>query len=118
MHLTDYYFWPFSFVKMVIKTHYPITKYQQLNPVSEEIIKVKSKKLNFEQSLAELDKLVGKLEDGELSLEESLTAFERGINLTKECQLHLSEAEQKVSLLVGEGDNLSLADFDEAENKF
>jgi len=77
----------------------------------------KSEKLNFEQSLEELDKLVGKLEDGELSLEESLAAFERGIRLTKECQLHLSDAEQKVSLLVGEGDDLSLVDFDKAESE-
>lgn len=82
----------------------------------KDLKKVKSDKLNFEQSIEELDKLVSKLEDGELSLEESLAAFERGINLTKSCQQHLSEAEQKVSLLVGEGDDLSLVDFDDVDN--
>lgn len=82
----------------------------------KDLKKVKSDKLNFEQAIEELDKLVSKLEDGELSLEESLAAFERGIKLTKECQQHLSEAEQKVSLLVGEGDDLSLVDFDEVDN--
>lgn len=76
----------------------------------------KTQKLNFEQSLEELDSLVSKLEDGELSLEESLAAFERGIKLTRECQQHLSEAEQKVSLLVGQDDELELVDFDQADD--
>jgi len=75
----------------------------------------KTEKLNFEKSLEELDALVNKLEDGELSLEESLSAFERGIKLTRECQQHLSDAEQKVSLLVGQDKDLSLVDFDDAE---
>lgn len=72
----------------------------------------KSIKLNFEESLKELDVIVTKLEAGELSLEDSLSAFEKGISLTRECQQHLSAAEQKVSLLIGEEDNLSLVDFD------
>lgn len=72
----------------------------------------KSIKLNFEESLKELDVIVTKLEAGELSLEDSLSAFEKGISLTRECQQHLSTAEQKVSLLIGEEDNLSLVDFD------
>ena len=69
----------------------------------------------FEQSLQELESLVTKLESGDLSLEESLAAFEQGIKLTRECQQHLSDAEQKVSMLIGEGDDLELVDFDESE---
>ncbi|PMZ30074.1 exodeoxyribonuclease VII small subunit, partial [Pseudomonas sp. GW247-3R2A] len=38
--------------------------------------------LDFEQSLADLQTLVERLENGELSLEDSLTAFEQGIGLT------------------------------------
>ena len=38
--------------------------------------------LDFEQSLAELQQLVERLESGELSLEDSLTCFEQGIGLT------------------------------------
>ncbi len=73
-------------------------------------------KLSFEESINTLDGLVNKLESGELSLEESLTAFEKGINLTKQCQQHLTKAQQKVSMLVGEDDNLQLIDFDASEN--
>jgi len=74
---------------------------------------VKNDKINFEASIEELDTLVNKLEDGELSLEESLAAFERGIKLTRECQQHLSDAEQKVSMLVGQDKDLTLVGFDE-----
>jgi exodeoxyribonuclease VII small subunit len=75
----------------------------------------KKSAFNFEESLHQLESLVSKLEDGELSLEESLTAFEQGIKLTNECQKHLSAAEKKVSLLVGENNDLQLVDFDEEQ---
>ncbi|MCR8721833.1 exodeoxyribonuclease VII small subunit, partial [Pseudomonas syringae] len=42
--------------------------------------------LDFEQSLADLQALVERLENGELSLEDSLTAFEQGVRLTRDCQ--------------------------------
>jgi exodeoxyribonuclease VII small subunit len=57
---------------------------------------------DFEQSLTELQTLVERLESGELSLEDSLAAFEQGIRLTRECQGALSQAEQKVQILLGE----------------
>ena len=36
---------------------------------------------SFEAQLAELEKVVEKLEKGDLSLEESVTLFERGVHL-------------------------------------
>ena len=39
------------------------------------------------------------LEQGDLSLEESLKSFERGVALTRTCQMALKEAEQKVQIL-------------------
>jgi len=56
--------------------------------------------LDFEQSLAELQQLVERLESGELSLEDSLTCFEQGIGLTRDCQAALNQAEQKVQMLL------------------
>ena len=72
-----------------------------------------SKKFDFENSIKELEALVTCLETGGLSLEDSLATFEKGIKLTRECQQQLAAAEQKVTLLVGERDDLSLIDFDE-----
>jgi exodeoxyribonuclease VII small subunit len=70
---------------------------------------------SFEDSISQLETLVGSLEAGDLSLEESLSTFEQGIKLTKECQQQLSEAEQKVALLVGDGDDMHLVDFESKE---
>ena len=58
---------------------------------------------DFEHSLAELEAIVARLEQGELSLEESLQQFERGIGLTRVCQSALQQAEQKVEILMRKG---------------
>ncbi len=53
----------------------------------------------FEQSLEELEQLVGKMETGDMSLEQSLSAYERGVGLYRECQQALEQAELRVRLL-------------------
>jgi exodeoxyribonuclease VII small subunit len=68
--------------------------------------------VDFEQSLAELQGLVERLEGGELSLEDSLTAFEQGIRLTRDCQAALAQAEQKVQILLERDGELEEAPFD------
>jgi len=55
---------------------------------------------DFEAALAELEKLVETLEQGDLSLEASLEHFERGVALTRQCQKALRDAEQKVEILM------------------
>lgn len=60
----------------------------------------KAKVVNFESALSELEKLVQGMESGELSLEDSLKAFEKGMQLSRDCQQSLAEAEQKVQLLM------------------
>jgi exodeoxyribonuclease VII small subunit len=66
---------------------------------------------DFEASLNELEKLVEALEQGDLTLEQSLQDFERGINLTRSCQNALTEAQQKVKILLQNNDHISLKDF-------
>jgi len=61
---------------------------------------VAKQSFHFEQSLAELESLVEKMESGEMSLEESLKAFEQGIKYTRDCQQALDKAQQKVQLLI------------------
>ena len=56
-------------------------------------------KIDFEAKLRELEDVVGKLEDGSCSLEESIKLFERGIELSGECEKFLNEAQQKIKLL-------------------
>ena len=59
-----------------------------------------AEKKTFESSVAELEKIVTRLEGGDVTLDESLTLFERGIKLSKSCQKMLDEAEKKVSILM------------------
>ena len=67
---------------------------------------------DFEHSLADLQVLVERLENGELSLEESLSSFEQGIRLTRECQAALAQAEQKVQQLLERDGELEQVPFD------
>ena len=54
----------------------------------------------FEESFAELETLVHRLEEGELPLEESLRAFERGMTLVRTLSERLAAIEQRVEVLV------------------
>ena len=63
-------------------------------------VKQKARAIDFEQSLDELEDLVERMEQGDSSLEDSLKDFERGIELTRNCQASLAEAEQKVQILL------------------
>ena len=67
---------------------------------------------NFEKALEELEGLVASMEAGDLSLENALQQFERGIQLTRQCQLALREAEQKVEILTEKAGQVETADFD------
>ena len=71
-----------------------------------------SKTPDFETALAELEALVEKMEQGDLSLDESLKQFERGVQLTRSCQLALKDAEQKVQVLLEKSGQQSLEPFD------
>jgi exodeoxyribonuclease VII small subunit len=53
----------------------------------------------FEETLAQLETLVSRMEDGQMSLEDALSAFETGIKLTRDCQQALQQAELKVQML-------------------
>jgi len=62
--------------------------------------KTDEKLKDFEKSLAQLEKIVGRMEGGELGLEESLDQFEKGIELAKNCQDTLANAELRVEQLI------------------
>ena len=66
------------------------------------------KKIDFEASLQKLEAIVSKLEDENINLEDSLKSFESGINLVKECQKQLEEAELKVKQLLDDGSEQEL----------
>lgn len=56
----------------------------------------------FGDALAELEGIVAALECGDLDLERSMERYERGVALLKALRSKLAEAEQRVTMLVGE----------------
>ena len=54
---------------------------------------------SFEEALAELEKIVARMESGKLTLEQSLEAHRRGIELAQLCQSALARAQQQVKVL-------------------
>lgn len=61
-----------------------------------------ARELSFGEALAELEGIVAQLEGGQLELEQSLDRYERGVGLLKSLQQRLAEAQQKVTVLMGE----------------
>ena len=57
---------------------------------------------SFEAALAELEKIVARMEAGELSLEDALATHKRGLELAKYCQQKLEVAQQQVKVLEGD----------------
>lgn len=55
----------------------------------------------FEQSLQQLEEVVGALEGGELGLDEALEQYERGVASLKRCHAQLAAAERRIELLSG-----------------
>ena len=75
------------------------------------------KPADFEAAMRDLEALVERLEHGDLPLEESIAAFERGVMLTRSCQMALKEAEQKVEILLKKAGEPRIEDFDADDEK-
>jgi exodeoxyribonuclease VII small subunit len=63
---------------------------------------VPPEKMAFGEALKELETIVTALESGQLELEESLSRYERGVALLRALQGKLSDAQQRVTALLGE----------------
>jgi exodeoxyribonuclease VII small subunit len=59
---------------------------------------------DFESAIAELERIVKTLEEGDLPLEKSLELFERGVQLSRYCHARLEEAERRIELLDERGE--------------
>lgn len=74
------------------------------------------KELTFEEAMTRLEEIVSLLENGKSALDESLSAFEEGVALINHCNAKLTEAEQRVRVLVaGEGGALAEVPFSPKE---
>lgn len=61
------------------------------------------KEASFEESLAELEEIVNRMETGEPSLADLMDNYSRGIRLSQKCMKALERAEKTMDLLIREG---------------
>ena len=60
--------------------------------------------LSFEQAMAELEQVVGRLERGDVALDDSIRLYTRGADLKKRCEQKLKEAEEQVRAITLDAD--------------
>lgn len=70
--------------------------------------------MSFKEGLMELDEIVRALEGNQLELEQSIQKYERGVALLGALQKRLDDAQQKVTVLMGE---LEPENSDEVDTK-
>ena len=63
--------------------------------------KISTETPDFELALKELESIVERMEKGDQTLEDSLQDFERGMELSRQCQNNLKQAELRVEKMLG-----------------
>ncbi|PSW45742.1 exodeoxyribonuclease VII small subunit [Photobacterium leiognathi] len=77
----------------------------------------KPENMAFEAALDELDAIVNELESGDIPLDDALKKFERGIALARSSQQKLTQAEQRVEILLQADDEAPLTDFEPSHDE-
>ena len=61
---------------------------------------MKEKEESFEELMVKLEEIANQLESGKLNLDDSVKAFEEGIEISKQCNKKLENAEKRIHILV------------------
>ena len=76
------------------------------------------KQMKFEQALAELEKIVSQMENGQLPLEDMMKYYEKGQLLSSICSEKLKDIEKKVEILQQKANGeVAWTDFDPSQNQ-
>lgn len=60
---------------------------------------MEEKELTIDQSFAQLEELINRLEEDDVSLEQSFELYNKGINLVKECNEKIDLVEKKIKII-------------------
>ncbi len=71
----------------------------------------KKEELSFEELMIKLEDITNKLENEKLSLDDSVKLFEEGMEISKECNSKLEDAEKKITILINENNDIKEEDF-------
>lgn len=64
--------------------------------------------MKLEENFAELEKIIGSLEQDDISLEDSFAAYARGMHILKQCNEEIDKVEKQVQVISEDG---TLEDF-------
>lgn len=64
--------------------------------------------MDFTDKMAELENILKDLESDSLSLDSALVKYERGVALVRECRAYLANAQQKITALSENGEEIPL----------
>ncbi|MGC9256923.1 exodeoxyribonuclease VII small subunit [Desulfurella sp.] len=73
---------------------------------------MKQTEISFEQALKRLEEIAKKLEEENLNLDDALKYFEEGMRLSKFCNEQLSQAENKVKIIMKDNVLKEMEDFE------
>ena len=71
----------------------------------------KKEEVDFEELMIRLEEITNKLEKETLSLDESVKLFEEGMNVSKECNSKLEDAEKRITILISQDDEIKEENF-------
>ena len=71
----------------------------------------KKEEPNFEELMEKLEEITNKLEKELLSLDESVKLFEEGMQISKQCNLKLEDAEKRITILINQNDEIKEENF-------
>ncbi len=71
----------------------------------------KKEELSFEELMVKLEDITNKLENEKLSLDDSVKLFEEGMEISKECNNKLEDAEKKITILINENNEIKEENF-------
>lgn len=71
--------------------------------------------MDYEKALNRLEEVIQQLESKELSLDDSLKLFKEGIDLYRFCNTKLSEAEEKIMMVIEENGEIKDIPFMDLE---
>lgn len=74
---------------------------------------MEKKEPKFEEKIAELEKIIDALENGNIDLDESIEKYTKAMKLVKECDETLKSIEQQVNQIVSENGKLEPFELDD-----
>ncbi|MFB4166427.1 exodeoxyribonuclease VII small subunit [Virgibacillus sp. JSM 102003] len=75
----------------------------------------KENNISFEEAMVQLEKIVGKLEEGDVPLEKAITYYQEGMKLSKVCSDKLSNVQEKMTQIMNEQGELEPFEVQEEE---